>query len=1046
MAITNPHIIATPIVSATGSLTSASQIQAADDNSVETRLTTLDSLVSQAASVGIQWNYNSGTASDPATETFRFNNADPTQATILYLDVESKTGNFTEFITQFATGGFIYLQDTTNPGNSYLYATSGTVTLQGGSTGYFSVPVAFRQSKGSLNAANDDAFDFTFIPVSAAGGSLPNRFLSELEEVDRNVFTRKVDTEAVVRFWLRSAIVTTVNVDDSGTGLRIDEANGSSAEPDTFVQTTNANNVYVYVTLDDTFADGTDLNTLYLIIKDPDGNITDEVNFGTNFILQSDIDGVVAGRPYRSISGLNGGAFLHYVNNSTLELFFVDTERFFDLPVSNENNVDLTRSVKDLPESRLSSDVQAKLNYQHGIPDDDQFKLDQLVEVSTTTTPAALTGSDTVYYKRGAFSADATDYFTTDFDTGLPPSLDTSTTWTVVVPHNRTITSITGLESGTGTVTLIKDDILLNGVTGTYKIYQAVVPSTSSGTNFFVFFGTQTTITEIDPSDLIKIDRNNVQADFLTHIENTNGTTSETARIAALETKVSTLYPLAPDVDALTNWGDIYIPERAQQEVVITQGYDLIADYRGDSTRYESAGVTYSSAGTNVITYSGLSNSLQRLFGFKVNAPADQVLMWIVDGSDRIPLVDMTVGGNYRVNNYTQATTASQPTTETGSLALVSGDTRTIEVNGSNARFIIPDYPAGATVTSRSTQADFDVLVNGVDTGAGHFETFDIPETQVAQDRIQRTFNIYLGPLHGNRSVSVTIDYRFVVAAGPEYRLIFTLQSAPSDVTISVRDVIQTRTYTPAATTTRTDNFVTLQDAGGDYTFTGENELLLSFDPQPQGSTMEVVPAAVDSTGDIDELNDRVVPVPAHGFDSVECPDATTLTNFEFRTARVDHYLRHSDLSTLLADRATQWMYGLARLRTISTTHAVSEIIDLASGSTIGGAAITRLAPNAVYEAQNTTTGQDGLVNQVTLPANYTTYDHLHISERDAGPPVEWRHAVISVDLLSSGLVGSSDNIRLQGNTDLTWDSTTRELTLAGGAQEIARVELFSVS
>lgn len=1005
MAITNPNIIPRPIVSSTGRLTAAAQIELSDTSSVENGI----SLIRQS---GLVWLQDTKVGVDPADNSFTFDNAAIASVTNLYLDKNGENCRIDEYLTQFSTGSFVWIQDLADPSFNVLFTTSGAVADTGGATGYFTIPVTFRRSVGTYAPTADRRYSFHFLAITGSGGgggsgptdeevrdlvanfvqsgtgvtvthddpgdtltiSVPNNFLAELTEVDTNTFTDRVDAPAdaaFVRFWLRSDLVTPTNLNDPGVGLVISEANGDlSSTGSTFSQSTNDNNVYVYFTLPDAFVDPLDLTTLYLVIKDIDGNIVDTVQVDGNFILQADIDGGAAGRPYRSTSGLNGGSFLHYFNNQTLELFIVTVNQAFSIPLANADNVNLTRGIKNLPESALAGDVQAKLNYNHGIPDDDQFKLDQFVEVSTTSASAALTGSDTIYYKQGTFSNAVGDYFTTDFDTGLPPSFDQTTTWLVAIPHNHNITSLEGIESGTGTATLLKDDVLITGATGTFNLYTCVVPVTASATNFFLFVGTRTTITEIDPSNLIKIDRNNVQADFLTHIENSNGSTSETARIDALENKVSTLYPLAPDVDALTSWGDIYEPERAVGEVVLTQGYDLIADYRGPSTRFESTGVVYSDAGTNVVTYTGLTESLQRGFGFHVNAPADQILLWLVDGSDRIPFIDMTVGGTYRVNNYTQATTMGQSTTQTTELALVSPDTGIIAVGGSNARFIIPDYPIGATETSRSASVGFDVLVNGVDTSGEHFETFDIPETQLVQDRIQRTFTIFLGPLHGNRNVAVTIDYRFTVAA--EYRLIFTLQNAPSDVTIRVRDAFETRTFTPAATVVRTDNFETLQDAGGDYTFTGENELLIVFAPVPQGGTMEGVPVAVDSTGAIDELNDSVVPVPVHGFEDVEIPDTTALANFEFRTFRANHYLRHSDISTLLRDRTLQWAYGLARLRSTATIHAVTEAIDLATGSTVNGTILD--AGRTTQDSQAFTAAASVVV---TLPASTSLSDFI---------------------------------------------------------------------
>ena len=88
----------------------------------------------------------------------------------------------------------------------------------------------------------------------------------------------------------------------------------------------------------------------------------------------------------------------------------------------------------------------------------------------------------------------------------------------------------------------------------------------------------------------------------------------------------------------------------------------------------------------------------------------------------------------------------------------------------------------------------------------------------------------------------------------------------------------------------------------------------------------------------------------------------------------------------------------------------------------------------------------DDLISTLALPVDYTDYDFVHITERNAGPPVEWRHTLITTVLLDSGNVGSTDLIRVQGNTDLTWDDNTRALTTSGGALELYSVTLIDIT
>lgn len=412
------------------------------------------------------------------------------------------------------------------------------------------------------------------------------------------------------------------------------------------------------------------------------------------------------------------------------------------------------------------------------------------------------------------------------------------------------------------------------------------------------------------------------------------GSTDERARLLALESKMDALFPLTPDVTDLTGWGNIYNTENSTSTVTITDGYSLIADYRGAGTRYESAGVTYDDTGTNVVRYTGLGDNLFRTFGFKVNAPADQVLMWIVDGSELIPYIDMTDDagtGTYRVNHYTPSYVEDQRVTgETHLISTISGQSTLRAGSTDTATFTVTEYPTNATQTSRSIQIGLDVLVNGSDTQGEHLQQLDIPDDDTAQ--ASQTFNasIFLGPLYNNRSVNVTMSYEARVS-GSDLLVDVQLITAPSDVTIRLRDVYTFLNYTAPATVARVDDFQVLNDGASNYQFTGANEIIITLHPFEDLNLINVVPVAINASGTIDQLNDVDTPISDNHFGSVEIPDQTALSGFEFRTFAPEHFLRHSDLSNLLTDRATQWCYGLAALRAV-TEHAVTEAVDFTSG------------------------------------------------------------------------------------------------------------------
>ena len=401
-------------------------------------------------------------------------------------------------------------------------------------------------------------------------------------------------------------------------------------------------------------------------------------------------------------------------------------------------------------------------------------------------------------------------------------------------------------------------------------------------------------------------------------------------RLDTLESKMTTLFPLSPDVTDLTEWADIWQPDRAASEVDITDGYSLIADYRGSGTRYESAGVTYDDTGTNVVTYTGLGDNLYRTFGFKVTAAANQVLMWLVDGSTRIPFIDMTSAGKFRINSYTNETAEDQVITNQAHFLTRSGDTTLRPGTDDTSTYTITAFPANATNTSRFLDFETDILVNGTDTLAGHLFSVSLPADNTAQGRQTVSGTGNLGPLYGNRQIPITIAYELRVSGG-DLLVDLQLVSAPSDVTIQLASVSTLLNYTAPGATTRVDNYVVFNDGGGDYTFTGENELLVTFQPHSSLGFNTAVGAAIGTSGAATEFNDINVPINAHIFESVEIPDQTALSGFEFRTFSPDHYLIHRDVANLVTRRATQWCYGLALNRAI-TEHAVTSVVDFTSG------------------------------------------------------------------------------------------------------------------
>lgn len=652
----------------------------------------------------------------------------------------------------------------------------------------------------------------------------------------------------------------------------------------------------------------------------------------------------------------------------------------------------------------------------------DRFKLDQMTETTTVSAEAQLAQDvvigrheDTINFVPGNWEA----YTTT---AGLPTNVGSGGTKTnyVRVPDNVTITEARGSASGVATATLQAEAGFVNE-----RVYRIDIPQQSPGTNVWTVYGTITSITEVDLADLFKIDQANVDVNYRRVIESAGGSSGE---LSSLQSKVDALFPLTVDVSRLTAWADIYDPVQAVTEVIEASGYSSLVDFRGTdaSNRYESTGITYT-GGSGISDYDGLTDDLHRCFGFRVSGASNLTLLSIGSGASAIPFIDITAAGNLRVNDYTPARTVSEEVTgDTRVITTPASGTGTLTAGGPVSTYTMPDYPANTTNQSRVISVELDVLVDGNDSRAGGFIDFPIPNDVTAQAQGQVTHTFFLG-FPSNRRVTATFNHEFRVS-GSDLVLDISLATAPSDITFRVGDVAVTLAYTASSVIARVDNFLTFSDAGGTFTFSGDTEFLIGFQPIPDTSLTRVVPVALNiSAGTVTELNDNTVKDPVPGFNKIEVPDT-----IEFRSFLPDHFLRHVDLDGLVRNRATRFVYELAREEVLRTEHAVTEPIDLASGSKVGGDDILR--ENVVLQVADVAS----LVTSVQLPANYTDFTAVILTERiELGATDEWRNIIVPTILLSSGVMVTSDVIRSQGNTDYSWTPGTRTLTTVPSSANI---------
>lgn len=522
------------------------------------------------------------------------------------------------------------------------------------------------------------------------------------------------------------------------------------------------------------------------------------------------------------------------------------------------------------------------------------------------------------------------------------------------------------------------------------------------------------------------------RADILVDIKRSVSTGS--VDISSLESKVNALFPLTPQVSKLVDLGTIYVPNQAVQVVQETAGYSNFIDYRSDSDRYESTGITYDNSGANVVDYTGLASDFHQILGFTVSGPSDKVLLWAVVGAEVIPLIDTTAGGSIRVNNFTPATTQDQVVTGRSNLVTSpTSGTGTLTVGGPVSTYTATPYPANTTNQSRTISVDLNVALNGSDTLNGGFVNFDIPDDLTAQAKQTVTHSFYLGFPY-NRGVNATVGLT-VRVSGADLLLDLSLESiSDSTATLIVQEVDVQQNYTQQVAVARVDNFVAATLDNQPYTFSNAHEFIFAVHPiVPNNGRADFVPAAIEiSTGTISLLDDPVATDPPD-MSHLRIPD-----DIEFRAFLPDHYLIHNDLRALLQNRTQRFAYGLALQRTVSE-HAFSQPIDLAAGSKLGGTALQISGNSIEHESVNLTTGAGGLISSFNLPENYTNFQYVYL---DIFISNVWYPIEVSTRLLSQTLFAGGHSIDINGTRSLNWTVGTRTLAIDDNSQIIALVAL----
>lgn len=1080
MVITNPQAIGGPIVSATGTLTSGGQIETTatggGTSSAQADISALQTMISQVGRLGIGWNFDSATTAGAADESFRFNNVDPASATFLYFHQNSLSGRFDEFLEQFAAGGFIYLQDNTNTGNNYLFTTTALATDEGT---YYSFAVANEQSTGTFTGAAGDRFNVEFLPLSTGGGGgtpLPNRFLNEISEQDVASYVRKIDTEAEVRFWLRTELVQQATISDPGIGLRIDESNGDLGQDgDTFEQAANVNNAYIYVTLDNTFANGTDLNTVVCLIREnvgeSDERIKDAVNFGTGFLEDTGL--TISGRTvYRSNTGFDGnGSFINYHNTDTIELFFLDTEREFTVTEANAPNVDLTRTVNDLQENQLAQDVQAKLNQDIDLEFDDRFKLNQFVETSTESTAAVLTGSEAMYYREGSFKAQVSDWFSTTINTGLPPNLGSANyTLLVAVPQGTTVTSFSGSESGTATATEVNRDVVIEGAADrAYDLYTVVLPPTASSTNVFVPFGTRTTISEIDPTSLIKFGLDNLQTDLEARINNRPDDTILSPGLLDLNSHISVEGIMGMNWTASTNppadirgatytrtfaalWDENrrsftqnYFDDLADPTITVPsqQNIHFFADANDANNRFPGKQSWVDS--TIRIQGAPLTNTFTKVWGFSARIPetftGNVVLFQAGPASQQRVLRATEVDGRVVIQaRQGNLDGALDPQSVFKNLNVINTDTNLGHMSGNAANTLRFVLTANDPVQSYLVQVRR--FVNGSLTSG---ESFTQNITDRDTDVAATVSNLFSGEL----AVTHSYDANFDNNGEPTDVIQITTNNVGN---ASISYVVDIRyTVTEQVQTSSTSAFQTID------TFDVGTELDFVFVLERQNALNESAnsPLQLKIVLNGVQENTFALNLGANAFDFSDVTFGDTrdclISNiqiYDFSAPAAFDFPSHNLLSEFY-QRRNEW-FGLFRAPGFTSRNYTIDggaILTDEDGTQFDVIERFKAIPTTadsdlaeVFQAPNTGAG---LSAQEQLPASYTNFDFVHIVTYVSGTPNTFQNDFIPVALLQSTDLTATDDVG--GGVPINWTVGTRTIDTADAAATLFRISMVRV-
>ena len=338
-----------------------------------------------------------------------------------------------------------------------------------------------------------------------------SNFLGEISEIDTGIVRQTItNTVTEVLFYFTPALFAdaptltpSTDTNNPRPGQTEEYVGGRDITSDgVFEDTTNSyDNFYLYLSIDPTYVTA-NLSDIRIRIDNANGS----QHF--DFSLEDDF----------TAATFDGASLNYYYlapNDTALTVGYgVDQQVYAYIGTSSKtfqfsDNVNVTRSVRNLGESALDADTRAKLNKQIALDRDDRTKLDNITETTTTGTAAVY---QNFLYKTGGASVDTSEYRTGSY---LIPGFTTTVVYTVLLPDTHVITSLSRISgsSGSSSFTQVTPSVVVGRNQYTITL--------TNGNDLWQINAAETTVSQLALSELFVITEDNLNDAIERKLDNT---------------------------------------------------------------------------------------------------------------------------------------------------------------------------------------------------------------------------------------------------------------------------------------------------------------------------------------------------------------------------------------------------------------------------------------------------------------------------------------------------------------------------------------------